>query len=370
MARITAELLARLKSLPRDAWAKMSPRTRGALLVLLGAAGAVGVDRYTRPATLESFHEHDAYLNAPGDVTVRDTTFGLPLPKTSSNQLSQWGVSGAFNGVYSDTTWGAWGGTGLAHAVMNMNGAVASGTFTDCAWRAAPNGSTPSWMRWGIRGFDIDGLVLEHCAFSGGMGAGIQIALRAWETGAPQLFWQGGVHRFERLTFHRIGNPKSERWGAFTISEHAPEGFGQDIAPIEVQVIDCTMTGGHLEWNDGKGNVVRSPRGLLVQGRKRLIVRGLRMDYPAPYDGWAAQIWDVDDGDPATVDVIFEDCFIREGRVELRNCGTALVKNVTGGAYLVVGTNPKNDPSPFPIEKVTFQGPVTAGYLTPATVTE
>jgi hypothetical protein len=370
MLRLTADLLARLKNLPREAWAKMNPRTRAALLVALGATGGVVVDRNLPRGgdAREEFWEHAVYVNAPGDLVVRESTFGLALPKTQTTIASQWGVSGSFAGkAHSSTTWGAWGGAGLAHAVMNLNGGVQSGVqFGSCAWLAAehPDGA-PSSMRWGIRGFDVAGATLDGCAFSGAMGAGIQVALRAWETGSPELFWKGGVHRFANLYFDRIGNPKSERWGAFTISEHAPEGFGQDVAPIEVQVIDVTMVGGHLEWNDGKGNVVRSPRGLLVQGRKRLVVRGLRMDYPAPYDGWAAQVWDVDDGDPATIDVIFEDCFIREGRIELRNCGSALVRNVTGGAYLVVGTNPKNDPSPFPIEKVTYQGPVSAGYAVP-----
>lgn len=367
--RVTAELLARIKSLPRDAWAKLSPRVRAALLVALGAGGAVVVDHnLPRADAPEEFWEHAIYLDAPGDLVVRESTFGVALPKTQTMLASKWGASGSFaNTAFTSTTWAAWGDVGLAQAVLNLNGGVQSNVlFKSCAWAAAdhPDGS-PSSMRWGIRGFDVAGATLDGCAFSGAMGAGIQVALRAWETGSPELFWAGGVHRFANLYFDKIGNPASERWGAFTISEHAPEGFGQAIAPIEVQVIDCTMLGGHLEWNDGKGNVVRSPRGLLVQGRKRLVVRGLRMDYPAPYDGWALQGWDIDDGDPATVDVLIEDSVIREGRVEFRNCGTVVVRNVTGGAYLVVGTNPPNDPSPFPIEKVLHQGPITAGYVSP-----
>lgn len=367
----------------RTLWPSMSARARAAILVLLGVGGVGGgvvihdrtrpppPDHDTRPpptggdATGRYFWEHSLYLNAPGDLTVRDSTFGGPAPMRAVKLYSMWGVSGDFSRqTFIDTEWGAWGDVGLAQAVMNMNGPVqSSAVFTDCSWVAAPHpDSSPSSMRWGIRGFGIMGVLYDRCYFDPGMGAGIQVALRANEPHgniAPM-----GVHRFERLTFDKIGDPKSERWGAFTISEHNPEGYGVKTVPVDVEIIDCKMIGGHLLWTDANGNLIKSPRGVLIQGRKRVVIRNLDMRYPAPYDDWAIQLWDITDGDPATVDVAIEGGFIESGRIELRNCGSAVVKGLSGGAYIVVGTH-ANDAKPFPMETVQYQGPVSSGYLSP-----
>lgn len=310
----------------------------------------------------EQFWEHSLYGNAPGDLTLRDCTFGPDWPTKPTAKYSMWGESGNYAGSsLAATEWGAWGGTGLAHAVMNMNGPIQSGvTFTDCAWLASPHpDGSPSSMRWGVRGFGLMGVTFDRCSFSRGMGAGVQVALRAKEAHgniAPQ-----GTHRYERCTFVGIGDPRSERWGAFTISEHNPEGYGVDAVPVGVEIINCTLIGGHLDWTDPNGNRVRSPRGILIQGRYPVVIRGLDLRYPDPYESWALQLWDIDDGDPSTVDLIIEDGFIEAGRVEIRNCGQVVVRNMNGGAYIAAGTH-ANKLKPFPMETVAHQGPVTAGY--------
>lgn len=361
--RLTPSVLARLKALPRSAWEKMNPRLRVALLALLAAGGAGGI--ILRDGPTFDFWEHPSYTNAPGDLTYSDCTFGGKLPERATKLHSQWGVSGNFAGqTFVNTEWGAWGGNGLAHAVMNLNGPVQTGIeFVDCSWVALPKpDGSPSMLRWGVRGFGMDGVTFTRCAFSGGMGAGAQVALRASEPHGD--IGPMGVHRWERCTFDGIGDPKSERWGAFTISEHGPEGYGVKTVPVEVEIIDCKMIGGKLEWTDSNGNPIRSPRGILVQGRKRVLIRNLDMRYPDPYDDWAIQLWDITDGDPSTVDVVIEGGFIEDGRIELRNCGKASIQGVNGGAYVVVGTH-ANEAKPFPMESVSHQGPVSAGYLSP-----
>jgi hypothetical protein len=315
----------------------------------------------------EQFWEHSAYMDAIGNLTMRDCTFGPDWTTKATTYYSTWDdQSGNFAGKsFSATEWGCWGTTGLAHAVLNLYGPPQTGiAFTDCAWLAAPDPAdgSPSTMRWGVRGFGMMDVLFDRCSFSRGMGAGTQVALRA--SAAHGDIFPRGVHRYEGCTYIGIGDPKSERWGAFTLSEHAPEGYGVDTVPVDVEIIECVLIGGHLNWTDPNGKIIRSPRGIMANGRQRVVIRGLYMDYPAPHDGWAVQIWNADDGNPSTVDVVIEDSFIREGRIELRNCGSVSVSGGSGDAYLAIGTH-SNPDKPFPMENLVYQGPLAQGYKSP-----
>lgn len=305
----------------------------------------------------EQFWEHSAYMDAIGNLTMRDCTFGVDWTTKPTTYYSTWGdQSGDFAGEsWASTEWGCWGGTGLAQAVLNLYGPVQSQIlFTDCAWLAAPDPSDGSFsmMRWGIRGFGMMDVVFDRCAFSRGMGAGTQVTLRA--SAAYGNIFPTGLHRYERCTYIGIGDPQSERWGAFTISEHEPEGYGVDFVPVQVEIIDCSLIGGHISWTDPNGKLVKSPRGIMIHGRERVEIRGLRLDYEAPYEGWAMQIWDCPE-------VTIADSYVREGTIELRNCGKISVLDCGGNAFVQAGTH-ANDAKPFPMEFVVYSGPISADW--------
>lgn len=349
----------------RAVWPTLSEREKQAILrELRGNRPPPASEGEFAP---EQFWEHSAYLNAPGSATFRDCTFGPKWLTKPTTHYSQWGVEGSVAGqTITDKEWGAWGGDGLAHAVMNWYGpAQGQILMSGCAWLAHPKPEGgPSNMRWGVRAFGVgylsttDGaytpapVVFNRCAFSRGMGAAVQIALRANE--AHGNIWPSGHHVLERCVFTGIGDPKSERWGAFTISEHNPEGYGASSVPVDISILDCSMTAGHVNYLDSAGKLVRSPRGILVQGRRNVTISGLDMRYPDPHDGWAMQLWDCDE-------VRIVDSHVEEGRIELRNCKKVTVEGCTGDAYLAVGTH--SDPAkPFPMAQVTYQGPLTTGY--------
>lgn len=305
----------------------------------------------------EQFWEHSAYMDAIGNLTMTDCTFG---PKWDTKQITHYAQWDYWSGNYADKTmvneeWGCWGlPTGLAHADLNLYGPVQKNIkFENCAWLAHknPETNTPSTYRWGVRGFGMMDVVFDKCSFSRGMGAGTQVALRA--TAAHGNIKPSGIHRYERCTYAGIGDPQSERWGAFTISEHAPEDYGYNIADVEVQIIDCKLKGGHILWTDGNGKVVKSPRAIMANGRKRVEIRNLHLDYELPYSDWSIQIWDCNE-------VVIHDSFIREGRVELRNCDKVSFKNCTGNATLFVGT--QNDKNALQSQNTEYSGPMSSDY--------
>jgi hypothetical protein len=361
MTRLTTALLARIRALPRDAWAKMDPRLRAALLVALGFGGGVvvtdppwGGDKGT------PVEEHSTYMDAQGDLAFVDCTFGGPVPERATKMHSQDGVQGSFASapdaagnvplkLYTNTEWGATGPTsGKGHAVMNMFGPLQQNiAFVDCSWRALEHDGTGQ-MRWGIRGYGLMGVTFTRCAFSGGMAAGSQVALRQYAAHGDVI--PQGVHRYERCTFTGIGDPASERWGAFTISEHAPEGYSFAIADVDVEILDCKLIGGHLSWTDGNGTLVKSPRGIMVNGHGRVSIERLHLDYEAPYSEWAIQLWN-------DREVRIVDSYVREGRVEIIAHDSVEVADCTGGAYLVV-----KSPGGAELHK----GALSAGYMFPA----
>lgn len=281
------------------------------------------------------FWEHSAYMDAIGNLTMRDCTFGPSWQTKPVTFYSEWdNKSGSYAGQnISKTEWGCWGSTGLAHAVLNLFGPPQQGiTFTDCAWLAAddPWDGSPSTMRWGVRGYGMMDVTFDRCSFSRGMAAGTQVALRAGA--AYGNITPSGVHTYERCTYVGIGDPRSERWGAFTISEHAPEGYDFSVADVEVRIIDTKLIGGHLDTVDANGMAVKSPRGIMANGRKLVAIDRLHLDYPAPLSGWAIQLWDVPN-------VRIADSYVREGLVELRNPKTVAISGNSGNAKLVIWTD-------------------------------
>lgn len=322
----------------RLAWDNMSESDRANALRRLAA---LGQHRPPPPATyaLEAFHEHPLYSDMIGDGVLERCTFGYEWETKPTTLYSTFDdASGDYsNKTISGTEWGCWGTTGLGHACLNLYGPIQKNiTFRDCAWLAADNPFTdaPSWMRWGLRGFAMMNVGFYDCAFSRGMGAGTQVALRASAAGGH--ITPRGVHRYQECKYIGNGDPKSERFGAFTLSEHPPEGYDFDIADIEVLILDCTLLGGHLNYVDGNGILARSSRGIMANGRKRVAIERLHMDYPAPLSGWAIQLWD----DP---EALIADSYVHEGLVELVNPQKVDITGNKGNAILRVWTGRTRD---------------------------
>lgn len=337
------QLLARI----RRVWSTLSPREQAAIRQWIGNQ---------RPPpdpgdgfAPEQFWEHCAYMDAIGNLLMRDCTFGPDWATKPNTLYSTWDdFSGDWsNSSTTQTEWGCWGTYGLAHAVLNMYGPIQKNiSFTDCAWLAKDNPETgaPSTMRWGIRAFALMDAVFDRCSFSRGMGAGTQVALRANAAGGditPQ-----GVHRYENCTYTGIGDPKSERWGAFTISEHAPEGYDFQVADIAVEIVGCTIKGGHINWVDGNGKLVQSARGIMANGRNQVSIQGLTLDAPNPYSNWAVQLWNDND-------VTLADSDIKYGLVEVKNAQKIDITGNKGGAILRV-RNAQNH--------VIHDGPLAEGF--------
>lgn len=335
--RIPPELQSAFRRV-RLAWPNMTDAERALALRRLAALGQTPPPPDTGYAP-EQFWEHCAYIDAIGNLLMRDCTLGYEWETKPTTHYSMWDdKSGNYAGKsIASTEWGCWGGNSLAHACLNLYGDIQKGVaFTDCAWLAAPNPFTeaPSWMRWGIRAFAVIDGVFDRCAFSRGMGAGTQVAIR--KSAAGGHLTPSGVHRYEGCKYIGNGDPKSERFGAFTLSEHAPEGYGYDVADIAVEVNGCSLVGGHLSYVDGNGKLARSPRGIMANGRKSVSIVGLHMDYPEPLSDWAIQLWK----DPM---VRIADSFVLEGLVELVNPEKVDITGNNGNAKLVVWTGRERD---------------------------
>lgn len=357
MTRLTDSVLARLRALPA--------RTRNALLAALG---------YVRPVR-------------PPPVTPPPPPTG-DWPKTTQGWSSDWDLyrldadKGATATDFLAT--GPKSGMGQMVLLADMGKVHQGYAIIDCLVQIA----TGAFRQWGCRAYDVvdwsvrrsrfagpgqehglylnapGGLLIEDCRFDLWGGAGVQVAFRkvagvyANESTDPMLAAQPSKHVYRRVTIENCGDPESDRFGAFLISEHAAEidweGYVSHRINADVLIEDCLLRGGNLNM-DYKGKLIRSTRGILVQERPSATIRRTRVEMPAPMEDWAAQIWGVDH-------VLIEDSHFEDGVVEIRNAKSVTVRNCTGNAVLRVGTGPWNV---FPMPNVTHLGPIGAGYVSP-----
>lgn len=253
-------------------------------------------------------------------------------------------------------------------------------TFTDCEFRIQSNAR----RQWGIRAYDVmdwriarsrflgpgqehgaylsapGGFVIEDAYFADWGGAGVQVAYRMnekypHESSDPHLGDAPSEHTYRRVTIERCGDPESDRFGAYLISEHAAEidweGYNTRRINAAVLIEDCLIRGGNLDM-DYKGNHIRSTRGILCQSRPSLTIRGTRVELPEPMEDWTIQCWDTDT-------VLIENSHFEDGVMEFRNAQSVKIVNCTGNAQVKVGTGGWNV---FPMPNVTYSGPVTQNY--------
>ena len=371
--RLTPSVLSRIRTLP--------PRMRAAILVLLGlgtVGGGVVIVR-DRPRT-----DPPPVVEPPPPPPPT-----VAWPKIVSETTSTWGT---YN-LQPENTGIAFKASGPPVGQMGaMVGLASYGkihqgySITDCLFATTP----PHTMQWGIRAYDVidwtvrrtkftgpaqehglyanapGALLVEDCEFSGWGGAGIQVTFRkadgkyAVESVDPRLAEHGGTHTYRRVSIHDCGDPESDRFGAYLLSEHAPEvnwtypdGTVYQTYRLATPVVvdDCTIRGGNLDM-DYKGQHIRSTRGLLVQQRPSLTVTGSVIDVPQPMDGWNSQIWAVDH-------VVLRDSEFNGGTIEIRWAKSVTIENCTGDARVIVGGGEWNV---WPMKDKVYEGPITADW--------
>ena len=328
------------------------------------------------PALTSVSGPHTFGISLDGKLAGQTKFVGVDFQATGQgNGSMNGGVIGSFSKLHQDYIW------------------------EDCAIRGVhgPNGQDS--MRWGVRAFDMVNtrfervdvgpihwehglylaapgpLTLIDCRFHDIPGAAVQIAYRynakyPNETTDPNLGQLTGTHLYKRCTFDRIGDPNSERFGAFVISEHEAQvnGFTGGKIPLgdyrpflEVAVVieDCSFKGDNFVWVDPNGVTRRSTHAIMVHNRRRVEIRDTVIDMPAGIDNWQAQLWDITDNDPSTIDVILDNVtVIGGGTLEIRNASVQMT-NCKGDGRILVGTGA---PYKWPIPNKVYEGPVTQDY--------
>lgn len=379
---------------------RVSRRRWLAILALLGLGGGATV--YTRP--WQRLTEPDRTDTRPVDPGTRppyqrpdDPTRPPPVdpppsvdyPTTTVTKNSTWGTYD----LAPEQTGVAFLASGPPDGQMGaMIGLASYGklhegyAITDCLFAT----TSPHNMQWGVRAYDVidwtirrsefrgpgqehgaylnapGAFLIEDCLFSGWGGAGIQVTYRkadgkyAAESVDPKLAEHGGTHTYRRVTIRDCGDPASDRFGAYLLSEHAPEvnwtypdGSTYQTYRLAnpVAVDECVIRGGNLDM-DYKGQNIRSTRGLLVQQRPSLIVTGSVVDVPQPMDGWNSQIWAVDE-------VVLRDSEFNGGTIEIRWAKSVRIENCRGDARVIVGGGEWNK---WPMADKIYDAPISADW--------
>lgn len=168
---------------------------------------------------------------------------------------------------------------------------------------------------------------------------------------AVALAMQESTRVYRRLTSNHVGYYPSGRWGAFAlVSEHYPQlevpGVGKVWSvPHNIIIEDCKVVAGHINYTDGNGKLVRSPRQILVQGRKSLLIKGGDYYCPDPHDGWFGRVNDVDSVTLSNVKVV-------GGKLEITNPKAVSIKDCTGDLSVTVLVG----------GKTIYAGPISANW--------
>lgn len=366
MTRITESVLARIRS--------MSPRMRAAVLAMLGLGTAGGV-----------IVTRDRPRQDPPPPVVVDPPPSAGWPVLTAAQSSVWGgfdLPAVSTGVAYKASGPPDGQMGAMVALASYGKIHKDYRITDCLFAT----TSPHNMQWGIRAYDVvgwtikrseftgpaqehgaylnapGGFLIEDCRFTGWGGAGVQVAFRKVENSPysvesvdPMLASKPSQHVYRRVTIENCGDPESDRFGAYLISEHAAEinwaGYVSHRIEADVLIEDSLIRGGNLDM-DYKGQHIRSTRGLLVQGRPSLTVTRSVVDMPQPMDGWNSQIWAVDH-------VVLRDSTFNGGTIEIRWAKSVTIENCKGDARVVVGGGEWNK---WPMTGKVHDAPVTTNW--------
>lgn len=350
----------------RTLWPSMSTRARAAALTLLGlgtVGGAIVYDR-TRPP--------------PPDHTRPDEPTRPPPPDTRPPPTGEWPVIVEVKTKDFEQHWLPQSSVGIKYTVTVPDGhtqkmvtlldysgpPLHENVLMDNCWI-----ETHDKILFGRRGYNLVDCVVrqtkctgnngEHYFYDeharGGVyedivfgelgkvnagGACIQVAMRNVVEGghdysmemspeAVALAMQESTRVYRRLTSNHVGYYPSGRWGAFAlVSEHypqlqAPDGSKVSWVPHNIVIEDCKVTAGHINYIDGNGKLVRSPRQILVQGRKSLLIKGGDYYCPDPHDGWFGRVNDVDY-------VTLDGVKVEGGTLEITNPKTVSIKGCSG----------------------------------------
>lgn len=366
--RITPSVLARLRALPA--------RARNALLVLLAAGGVGGgviVTRDREPTRPPPVTEPPV-RPPPTDPGTRPPPVdpGTRPPPTATwptitetktkdfehHSLPQSSVGIKYTVTVPD------GHTVKMVTLLDYGGTTHNDVLIDNCWI-----ETHDKILFGRRGYNLVDAVVrktkctgkagEHYFYDehaqGGVyedivfgvlgqvnagGACIQVAMRNVVEGghdysmemspeAVALAMQESTRVYRRLTSNHVGYYPSGRWGAFAlVSEHYPQldvpGVGKvSSVPHNIVIEDCKVVAGHINYVDGNGKLVRSPRQILVQGRKSLLIKGGNYYVPDPHDGWFGRVNDVDH-------VTLDGPHVEGGRLEITNPKSVEIRGGSG----------------------------------------
>ncbi len=379
MTRLTDSVLARLRT--------MSPRMRAAVLAMLGVGtvgGGVIVTR-DRPRTDPP---PPVVVGPPrGDDPSTPPPVGLwpKITQVLTKNFEHHSLPQSSVGIkYAVTV--PQGHTQKMVTLLDYGGTLHENVVVDNCWI-----ETHPLVLFGRRGYNLanctvrqtkfTGAGLEHYLYeepvAGGVyedlvfgeigavnsgGACIQIAMRnvvegghdySMEMSAAgfQKVIQESTRVYRRITSNHVSHYPSQRWGVFAfVSEHfpqlqAPDGSKVSWVPHNIVIEDCKVVAGHVNFTDGNGKLVRSPRQLLIQGRKSLVVRNSDFYCPDPHDGWFGRVNSVDS-------VTFDGVKVVGGKLEITDPKAVTIKGCSGDLAVTVLVG----------GKTIYAGPITADW--------
>ena len=375
-------LIRRLLALPPESWRRLPPRAQAFLIFLAGAtSGGVAVDQArdrtrTEPPPVVVDEPRDEPSQPPPSAdwpkitTVSNKNF-------DSHKLPKESVGIKFTVTVPD------GHTHNMIASLGYGGTVHEGVVLDNCWietherilfgRRAYNQSNNVVRQTKFTGDNKEHYLYEEPVFGGvyedivfgelgaenANGACIQVAFRniieyrsdgsiaydyrkEMSPEALALCLQESTRVYRRITSNHVSHYPSGRWGAFAfVSEHYPQiedaqGGRVWSVPHNIVVEDCRVVAGHINYTDGNGKLVRSPRQLLVQGRKSLTVTGSDFYCPDPHDGWFGRVNNVDHGRFTGTKVVGGKLEITEPKsVRIEGCSGDLKVEVRVGGQVI-----------------------------------
>lgn len=376
MTRLTPTVRSRLRSI----WPSLSPRARAAVLVLLGigtTGGVVIVDRTRRDPPPPIVDDRPDVRPPPrgDDPSVPPSGEWPKITETKTINFDAHKLPKSSVGIkYAVTV--PEGHTQKMVTLLDYGGTLHENVLLDNCWiethpRVLFGGRWYNAVNGIVRQTKFTGAALEHYIYAspvfGGVyedlvfgeigkvnsgGACIQVAMRnlveyksdgtiahnySHEMSAEgfKLAMQESTRVYRRITSNHVSHYPSQRWGVFAfVSEHYPQlesPSGERIwsVPHNIVIEDCNVVAGHVNYTDGNGKLVRSPRQLLVQGRKSLVVRNSDFYCPDPHDGWFGRVNNVDS-------VTFDGVKVVGGKLEITEPKAVTIKGCSGDLAVTV----------------------------------
>lgn len=339
MTTLTQDVILRLRRLPPALQYEAALRLRRT------------VPPTSYPTITEQVWKSDPYMTLWGGWNVPQSSYG-----------KEWGATGEGDGHQNGPVLIDSYGIGL-HTGKLLDNCRVMGIGSTCSskfGRRAYNQVNPT-----TRKTEFSGRLLEHYEYvgilQGGLwedcrfgklgeenanGAAIQVALRnivdagidyTMETQNAELSQVETTRTYRRCEFNHIGKAGSQRWGAFTVSEHPGQlQIGSSKTAwinTHIRIEDCPFIGGHVNYVDGNGQLVQSGRAILCSNRPSITLQNVKIDYPNPHDGWSGRIaWT-----PVVRIVKGPDSLMRDGKLEILGADSINVDaGIPGACKLLV----------------------------------